>query len=67
MLDSAKLLLVNTFAICMMIPVMEHFLGRTLPPGVEMVFFWFGAIGLAGLLTTLGLFRLFRLRGRQRQ
>jgi hypothetical protein len=58
MLDGAKLLLVNTFAICMMIPVMEHFGGRSLPPGVEMVFFWVGAIGLAVMLTVLGLLRL---------
>lgn len=58
MLDGAKLLLVNTFAICMMIPVMEHFAGRTLSPGVEWIFFWVGAIGLATLLTALGLFRL---------
>lgn len=67
MLDGAKLLLVNTFAICMMIPVMEHFGGRSLPPGVEWVFFWVGAIGLATLLTALGLLRLSRGGRRERQ
>lgn len=63
MLDGAKLLLVNTFAICMMIPVMEHFGGRSLPPGVEWIFFSVGAIGLAALgLLWLGL-RLLGRRG----
>lgn len=63
MLDGAKLLLVNTFAICLMIPVMEHFGGRSLPPGVEWIFFWVGAIGLSALgLLWLGL-RLLGRRG----
>lgn len=65
MLDGAKLLLVNTFAICLMIPVMERFGGRSLPPGVDMIFFWVGAIGLAALLVALGLLRLFGRRQRQ--
>lgn len=52
-IDGATLLLFNTFAICMMIPVGEHF-SRTLSPGVEWIFFWVGAVGLV----VLGLFRL---------
>jgi hypothetical protein len=63
-IDGATLLLFNTFAICMMIPVGEHFGGRSLPPGVEWIFFSVGAIGLA----VLGLFRLglWLLHGRRR-
>lgn len=67
MLDGTRLLLVNVFAVCLMIPVMEHFGGRSLPPGVEMIFFWVGAIGLVSLLVVSGLLRLLRLRGWQRQ
>lgn len=65
MRDAATLLLVNTFAICLMIPVMEHFGGRSLPPNVDIIFFWVGAIGLAVLLVSLGLLRLFRFRRRR--
>jgi len=57
-----KLLVFNTSVICMMIPVMEHYLGRTLPPGADMIFFWVGATGLVLLGVTLGLLRLSRLR-----
>ena len=67
MLDGTRLLLVNVFAVCLMIPVMEHFGGRSLPPGVEMIFFWVGAIGLVGLLVVSGLLWLFRFRRWQRQ
>lgn len=52
-IDGATLILFNALAICLMVPVMEHYLGRTLSPGVEWVFFSVGAIGLAAL----GLFR----------
>lgn len=53
-IDGATLILFNALAMCVIIPVMEHYLGRSLPPGVEWVFFWVGLIGLA----LLGLFRL---------
>lgn len=67
MWDAVKLLLVNTFAVCLMVPVMEHYLGRTLSPGVEWIFFWTGAVGLALLVTALGVFRLLRRRKRQQE
>lgn len=64
-IDGATLLLVNTFVMCLMTPVMEHF-SRTLSPGVEWIFFWVGAIGLAVLgLFRLGLWLFQRRRGWQ--
>ena len=64
LIDGATLILSSVFVMCLMTPVMERF-SRTLSPGVEWIFFWVGAIGLA----VLGLFRLglwlFRLRSRQ--
>jgi len=61
MIDGAKLLLVNALVVCLLVPVMERFGGRSLPPGVDMIFFWVGAVGLAAL----GLLWLGLLRGRR--
>lgn len=62
MLDGTRLLWLNVSAVCLMIPLVEHFGGRTLPPGVEWIFFQVGAIGLASLLVFSGLLWLFRRR-----
>lgn len=67
MRDAATLILANVLFVCLMVPAAEHFGGRTLPPGFDMIFFWMGAIGLATLLAALGLLRLFRLLGWQSQ
>lgn len=67
MIDGAKLILVNALVVCVLIPVAEHFGGRSLPPGVEWAFFWVGAVGLAALAVTLGLFRLGLWLGRGRR
>jgi hypothetical protein len=61
MIDGAKLILVNVLVVCLLVPVMERFGGRSLPPGVDMIFFWVGAVGLAAL----GLLWLGLLRGRR--
>lgn len=53
-IDGITLILFNALVWCVMTPVIEHYFGRTLPPGVEWIFFQVGAIGL----TLLGLFRL---------
>jgi len=60
MLDGMRLLWLNMSVVCLMIPLVEHFGGRTLPPGVEWICFWVGAIGLASLLVLSGLLWLFR-------
>jgi hypothetical protein len=71
MLDGMRLLLTNALIMCLLIPVAEHFGGRSLPPGVEWIFFWVGAIGLAsvaalsGLLWLLRRFRFLGLRSSQ--
>jgi hypothetical protein len=66
MFDGAKLFVLNLGVIFMMMPVVEHFGGRSLPPGGEWIFFWIGAIGLGSFVTAQGLLRLrryFRERG----
>jgi len=67
MLDGARLVLANTLILCLLIPVAEHFGGRSLPPGVEWIFFWVGAIGLVSLLVLSGLLRLLRLLSGQQK
>jgi len=65
-IDGATLILSSVFIACLMIPVAEHFGGRSLSPGVEWIFFWVGAIGLVVLgLFRLGLWLFQRRRGWQ--
>lgn len=67
MWDAVRLLLVNIFAVCLMVPAMEHYLGRTLSPGVEWVFFWVGVAGLALLVMALGVSRFLWRQKRQQK